>query len=878
MGLFGSGQQGKIAPAYTGLQLQTSSGIVCIPLCWGQARGAPNLIWYGDFSSKAQNSGGKGGGGVTSYDYHASLLEALCQGPIHSIGNCWINSGSEVPLSQTHFSLIAHGNTPQHPWSYLTANHPDQALSYNGVALVGTINYDLGSSPYTPTTAFEVYGLRWNTGPGSTGDADVALIIQDFLSNHDWSVGIPAGLLGNLISTGSNDGSFQNYCQAMGFGLSPYIQNQEGALGILKRWTDFTNTAVFWSGYSLKFVPYGDSVVTGYGYTFTPDLTPAYTITDQDLILQDDGDPVVLSRKDPADCYNLVKLTINNRASFYNSTPVVQDSLALIQEFGERADDVSSASEVCVLTMAATMAQLRLSRVAYIRNTFSLQLPSRFALLEPMDILEIPEPMLGTFLLRITSIEEQDEGSFKIEGEQLNVGLSSPGATTDPQGITNNPQNQLVIPAPVNSPIIFEPPSSMTQGFAQIWIAASGGNSGVFDPNWGGYNLYLSTDGTTYEYEVTFQRVSRQGLLSATLAAYGGSNPDSSHTLSVNMAESEGELIGTTTLSAANQQTICYVDGEFISFEVATLTGTNAYNLTNLWRGLNGTTAGAHSSGTKFARLDDSVCKLTLPAMYVGVPLYVKLQSINIYGQQPQDLSTCTAYSYTPSGTGFGGGSGGVPKQPTGLAIVPGIQSATLSWSANVSTDNIISYLVYRAPGSGSSFGSSSQVASINGLTWTDSGLSASTAYTYFIVAENVIGSSSPSTGVNVTTSSIAILQQIYIPSVFSPGLMDSSQLMVVHTFAETAQIPLNLSGTQFGATAGSAATVILNIDQALIAAPNTWTTIGTITITGLSYALATVGGVAYNLSIGDRVRIVGPSTPDATLANPNVTLLTKRT
>lgn len=217
---------------------------------------------------------------------------------------------------------------------------------------------------------------------------------------------------------------------------------------------------------------------------------------------------------------------------------------------------------------------------------------------------------------------------------------------------------------------------------------------------------------------------------------------------------SAGELQSASSgADAAAGSTLCYVDGEYIGPQTATLTGTNAYNLTNLYRGLYGSTAGSHSSGTKFARLDDAIFKYALPAAYIGQTLYLKFQSFNVYGGGYQDLSTCTAYTITPTGAGFGGGTAGAPTVPTGLAASSGNAQVALSWTANPATDNVTAYKVFRASGTGASFGAASLVATVTGLAYTDSGLSASTGYTYFLEAVNAIGASSASAGVNATTS-----------------------------------------------------------------------------------------------------------------------------
>ncbi len=98
--------------------------------------------------------------------------------------------------------------------------------------------------------------------------------------------------------------------------------------------------------------------------------------------------------------------------------------------------------------------------------------------------------------------------------------------------------------------------------------------------------------------------------------------------------------------------TLCIAGGELFAYQTATLTGPNAYNLTFLERGLNGSAASAHPTGTPFARLDGAIFEFPLPAAFVGVEIFLKLQSFNVFGHATQDLSTCQVFSFTPLGSG----------------------------------------------------------------------------------------------------------------------------------------------------------------------------------------------------------------------------------
>jgi chitodextrinase len=113
--------------------------------------------------------------------------------------------------------------------------------------------------------------------------------------------------------------------------------------------------------------------------------------------------------------------------------------------------------------------------------------------------------------------------------------------------------------------------------------------------------------------------------------------------------------------------------------------------------------------------------------------------------QGGQGLGT-NSFSVTAT-AGSGGGDTTAPSTPTNLAVtgVTG-SSASLSWSPSTDNVGVAGYRVYR---------NGSQVGTASGTTFTDTGLSASTNYTYTVAAYDAAGNvSSPSAGVTATTSS----------------------------------------------------------------------------------------------------------------------------
>ncbi len=114
-------------------------------------------------------------------------------------------------------------------------------------------------------------------------------------------------------------------------------------------------------------------------------------------------------------------------------------------------------------------------------------------------------------------------------------------------------------------------------------------------------------------------------------------------------------MLSGTTADADSYVTLCFCDGELLSFATATLTAANKYNLTYLRRGAYGTAIGSHAAGTQFARFgpnDPSLFRYAYPASFIGHSIFVKLPAFNIFGQALQGLAGVSAYSYTLLGTG----------------------------------------------------------------------------------------------------------------------------------------------------------------------------------------------------------------------------------
>lgn len=692
----------KAKPSYTGIQLNTSASTVCLALIAGMARASINLWDYVDFASHEQKvSGGKGfGGSATSFTYSASPIMGLCEGGpdgIAGIARAWKDQGVEATFASFGLTLFT-GTIPQAPWGYMASAHADHARGYPGGAYLAKENLDLGSSAALPAFSFEIQGLLYNTQVDGSGDADPAQWAELFLLDTDKGAGFPSAFLDAdaLLSSGdattTGDGAYQTYCRAMGFGLSPAMVEQEPASQALERYCLVTNTAPVWTGYSLKLIPYGDVTVTDHGVTYLPPTGVCYDLADDDFKQNGEADPVQVTRSDPADAKNRVNLVIRDRANAYNELPVpYQDDNAVIL-YGELPADDIVGKDVCEAAMAGRMIALVGQRILYDRNTFSFTLDPRYDRLEPMDVVTLTDAGLGLVLgpVRIQEIDEDENDDLAIVAVQFPGTVGHPSDAAGGTGATPTDINSLAPPGPVNPPILFEPSAALALRLfgspaACIAAAVSGGDGTTFEPHWGGAVVWISTDDATYIPIGEIDGAARMGVSTAILAAYGGVNPDTVHTLSVDLSMSNGALAGVSSADAAAGATLAYLDGEVLSFKDATLTGTNAYDLGGeLYRGLYGTAAGAHASGSDFARLDGTIFKYDLPPAYIGVTLYLKFQSFNIWHQALEDLAGCTTYTFTATGVA----SGGLYTGGDGVVVTPNPDgSFTLTAATQVSVE-----------------------------------------------------------------------------------------------------------------------------------------------------------------------------------------------
>lgn len=626
------------------LQVQQSSQGLTLPVVYGRARVAGNLIWYGDFTTietkTTTRQGGKGGGGVKqediSYTYEAAVMMALCEGEIKGIGRIWRDKEKFESLSQLRLNL-AKGGDEQPTWTHLQQpKHQAQAINYSGTAYIYSPNYELTKSAQIYSHNFEVIGKMGYSS--SIPDANPSEIIRDMLTNQNYGCGFPAENLGDTSVYGV-------YCRAAGIFLSPVYSEQTEAQQNISELLEQTNSAAVFSQGRLKIVPYGDVKLSGNGAAYVPNLTPVYDLTDDDFIVSGAEDPLTVERKTNADAYNQIQVEYLDRANDYNIAVAEVKDQANIEQYGLRPKDAVKMHGICDAKVANHVAQLLLQRALYVRNEYEFKLGWKYCLLEPMDLVTLTDEGLGLNKtpVRIIEIEEDEEGVLTVKAEDFPMGAATATAyPTQPSLGYSADYNKS--PGNAHAPVVFEAPLQLTGGEPQIWLATAGGDM------WGGAEVWISTDGNSYTRIGATNKKARFGSLSAPLAS--GAVFDRANTLSVEI--SAGQMTGGTEQDSRDLLTLCYVDGEFLAYETAELKGVGRYTLGNLTRGAYGSNIDRHNAGSQFVRIDEAMFKYAVPANWVGRTVWVKLVSFNVFGSGVQELAEVPAYSYTIKGAPLG--------------------------------------------------------------------------------------------------------------------------------------------------------------------------------------------------------------------------------
>lgn len=618
--LFGGKSTTTRADKLGDFQINSASYGEVVPDILGTTRVSGNVIYWDDFTAhehKQTQRAGKGGGSKhtnITYIYTVAAAIALCEGPIQSVGKVWVDKEVfDYPNPNIQLTLFS-GSRGQSPWPYVVGKHPEKALPYSGLAYMAGV-VDLGDRGSLPNYNFEVRGKLLNTGDGV--DVNPADYILHVLKS--------AGM-GDVQIDGIDN--YRRYCAAADLLISsPPSMSAQKAQQIINDIAEMTNAYLFWSNNKLKIVPLADEPVG----SWSPNKEIKYDLGIDDLIPGSDGQLVLYSRKDSSECYNQASVEFINRSNSYEKEVVSFEVVADVQRNGLRPASVKSAHYLYTKKRAMYLAEQLAMKQLYAKNQYTFRLDWAFCRLEPGDLVTLTDEIcqLNKQVVVITAVNEANDGQLEITAVGKPPGTYSP-AKYDVHENERPFVDYNQAPPSVTRLSVIQPPGDIAGDELLLAVTAPSG--------WGGCNIWVSDSGTSYKQIGTLNHRARIGSLVSGLT-------DTATSCTVKM--SYGELKSGTHLDAERGNTVCWLNGECLSYETATLQANGNYVLSGLVRGQYGTTAVSHNAGEEIVRLDEALFRAPYRTEDIGKPIYIKCTSMNIFGGQEQDLADVEAFEYT---------------------------------------------------------------------------------------------------------------------------------------------------------------------------------------------------------------------------------------
>lgn len=599
--------------------INTASYGEVVPEVLGTTRLSGNIIYYDDFTPhehKTTTRTGKGGGSKhteITYTYTVACAIGLCEGPIQGIGKVWRDK-EIYDYPNEKIELTAYkGDYGQAPWPYVISKHPEKALPYSGLAYMAGV-VDLGERGSLPQYNFEIKGKLLETGDGvDVNPADYIVYVLKSIGIDDVNI----------------DGleHYREYCKAADILIStPPDSKSSKAQTVINDIAEITNSLVFWSTDRLKIVPLADKPIG----TWSPYNQIQYNLNADDLIPASDGQLVVYKRKDSSESYNQATVEFINRANGYEKETVAFEIVADVQKNGLKPASKKSAHYLYTKARAQYYAEQLAMKRLYAKNQYTFRLDWAFCRLEPGDLVTLTDELCGLNkqIVVITSVSEAADGQLEITAEGKPPGTYAPAKYNVHENERPFIDYNQAAPS-VNDVAIFQTVGDV--GGNQIFV-------GVNAPSgWGGCSVWLSDNDQTYQRIGNISQQARMGRTKYGFAQNGNF---------CNVTINQGVLKSGTHIDAERGNTLCWVNGEALSYENVEVHPNNWYTLQGLVRGQYGTNAINHNADERFVRVDEALFRYPYRKEDIGKTIYLKFTSMNLFGSNEQGLDEVREYQY----------------------------------------------------------------------------------------------------------------------------------------------------------------------------------------------------------------------------------------
>lgn len=633
MGLFRGHTTTTRANKISEFTVATAEYGAAVPEIIGTTRVSGNVIYYDDFTAhehRETQRTGKGGHSKSvsiTYTYTVAVILGLCEGEIAGLGRVWVGKDQYAYPNDTIQMTLFRGQANQQPWPYVSGKHPDKALPYTGLAYMAGV-IDLGDSGSMPNYNFEVKGKLLSSGDGV--DANPADYIRYVLDKVGLSKVEIIGL-----------DTYRSYCKHADLLISTPMDQTSAktARDIINEIATLTNAYMFWSNDKFKIVCCDDRAYPAKNPEdpddkgWQPNRTITYDLTADDFIPQTGGALVTYSRKDSSEIYNQFPVEFVNRDSGYEKETVSYALTQDIADYGLRQANTTNASYIYTKDRAVKVAETLARKAQYERNKYTFKLDWAFCRLEVGDLVTLTDESCGLNKqpAMIDSVTEGTDGLLTITAISRAKGDYS-AASFDVHAVDRPYVDYNVAPPDTDAPIILQPPAELTTSGLEVWIGARGKSDG-----WGGCRVYVSDNKDYYRYAGQIATAARIGTLASTVTADATSIE----------IDANGDFLSGTQQDAERGNTLCWLGGECLSYQTATLLQNGHYELAGCIRGQYQTMATEHDAGAEFARLDTALLRIPFLKEDIGKKVYLKLASYNIFGNNEQDLSNLDEYEYT---------------------------------------------------------------------------------------------------------------------------------------------------------------------------------------------------------------------------------------
>lgn len=600
-------------------QINTASYGEVVPEILGTTRVSGNIIDYEDFTAhehKSTTRTGKGGGSKhteITYTYTVAAAIGLCEGPIKGIGKVWRDKEVyQYPNEKIELTLFK-GDYGQTPWPYMLSKHPDKALPYSGLAYMAGV-VDLGDRGSLPQYNFEIQGKLLETGDG------VDVNPADYIVHVLQSVGA------DVVIDGIDN--FRAYCKAADILIStPPNQKSAKAQQVINDIAEITNSLVFWSTDRLKIVPLADKPIGDW----TPANQIQYDLTADDFIAGSDGQLILYKRKDSSEAYNEATVEFINRANSYEKETVSFEVVADVQRNGLKPASKKTAHYLYTKARAQYYAEQLAMKRLYAKTQYTFRLDWAFCALEVGDLVTLTDKscQLDHQIVVITSVNEAADGQLELTAEGKPAGTYAPAKYNVHENERPFVDYNQEAPS-VDDVAIFQTVGDV--GGNQIFV-------GVNAPSgWGGCSVWLSDNDQTYQRIGNISQQARMGRTKYGFAQNGNF---------CNVTINQGVLKSGTHIDAERGNTLCWVNGEAISYEDVEVHPNNWFALRGLVRGQYGTNAINHNADERFVRVDEALFRYPYRKEDIGKTIYLKFTSMNLFGSNEQGLDEVQSYQYT---------------------------------------------------------------------------------------------------------------------------------------------------------------------------------------------------------------------------------------